>query len=238
MPTTDRTIVSVASDPQQYDQDEVEWSSEGSKDNPNRKLYLQVLEPILKTLPDKVVLDIGCGQGWLCDEIAKHGGKPFGIEPSARNVQAAHETYPGLEIINVSLQDFETDKRFDIAFAIMVLEHFLDLENALKKIVSLLKPDGHFITIVGDFDKFTHEVGHHPMTKETLGPGEVATRVDYGKDGGVLCDIIRTVNRYEEIAKRAGLTLQHQPIQPAQWHPRYATHKDKPIFHLLDFEAS
>lgn len=230
------TIATIAADPLQYDRDELIWTAEGSKDNFNRKLYLIALQPMLDSVAGKRVLDIGCGQGWLCDEIAEHGGEPLGIEPSAKNVRAAHATYPELQIEQTSLKDFKTDMQFDIATAIMVLEHFLDLEAAMRKVAMMLKPDGRFIAIVGDFDKFTNSSSHHPMEKETLGKGEVATRIDYGERAGIMCDIIRTVSRYEAIAKKAGLGLIHQtPILPEVWHPRYATHKDKPLFHLLEF---
>jgi len=231
-----QTIAAIASDPLQYDRDELIWTAEGSKDNFNRKLYLMALKPMLDSIADKYVLDIGCGQGWLCDEVAKHGGEPLGIEPSAKNVQAARAAYPELKIQQAALGDFETAKPFDVAAAIMVLEHFLDLEAALRKVAAVLNPDGRFITIVGDFDKFTNGRNHHPMEKEVLGKGEVATRIDYGERAGIMCDIVRTVGRYEELAHKAGLRLANQtPILPEPWHPRYEAYKGRTLFHLLEF---
>lgn len=229
-------IADIAADPLQYDRDELVWTNEGTKYAANRQLYLEALRPLLGTMSGESVLDIGCGQGWLCHEVSQHGGRPLGLEPSSRNVNAAHDSYPQLRFVQASLQEFTTDKQFDSVLAIMVLEHFLDLEAAFTKIVKLLKPSGRFVTIVGDFDKFTRGRREYPFETEPLGPGEVATRTDYGERAGVLCDINRTVGRYVQVAKQTGLTLQDSdPILPAPWHPRYNTHKDKPLFHLLKF---
>jgi trans-aconitate methyltransferase len=231
-----KSIVDIASDPLQYDLDELIWTDEGNKSNPNRKLYLIALKPLLKTVLGLNVLDVGCGQGWLCDEIVKNGGIALGIEPSSKIVQIARIDYPDIRVIRSSLQDFHTDQRFSVITAVMVLEHFKDLENALNKINTLLELNGRFITIVGDFDKFTDEKGHHPMEKQTLRNDEVATRVNFGDRAGIMCDIIRTVDRYIELAYKANLKLNaHTPIMPEPWHPRYTTHKGSPIFHLIEF---
>lgn len=229
-------IASTASDPLQYDRDDLIWTAEGRKDNFNRQLYLEALRPTLREIGGKRVLEIGCGQGWLCDEIVRHGGEAVGIEPSAKNIQASRDKYPKLRVEHTSLEGFRTDERFDTATAIMVLEHFLDLEEAMRKIAVLLESSGRFIAIVGDFDKFTVGRKHRPMETEPLARGEVATRVDYGERVGILCDIVRTIDRYDEIATRAGLTLSNQtPLLPKPGHPRYETHKGKPLFHLLEF---
>jgi SAM-dependent methyltransferase len=228
-------ISSVAADSRQYDREELVWTNEGSKDNPNRRLFLKYLQPTLVAIQGKHVLDIGCGQGWLCDEIVRCGGVPLGLEPSERNVLAAHKNYPKVKLVRTSLQDFVPNDQFDVVLMVMV-ETFLDLEAAFRKVSDLLTPDGRFITVVSDFERSTHvRTGYRPET-EVLGPGEVAIRINSGKRFGVLCDIIRTIDRYTEAAGQAGLTLRtHTPILPEPWHPRHETHKDKPLFHLLEF---
>ena len=230
------SIAGIAADPLQYDRDELIWTSEGSKDNNNRRLYLECLQPLLKTVKDKYVLDLGCGQGWFCDEIVKHGGRVLGLEPSMKNIQLARDTYPKIEFVHSSLQDFKSNRSFDVIVAIMVLEHFLDLEMAFKQLFKLMKPKSQFITIVGDFNKFTNSNSEHPTIKEVIGPGEVAIKVDYGDRAGIMCDIIRKVGHYVQAANEVGLKLQrHKPIMPPSWHPRYETYRGKPIFHLLTF---
>ncbi len=229
------TIADIATDPRQYDRDELIWASEGSKGNWNRKLYLEFLQPTLKTVDNLNVLDIGCGQGWLCEEIAQHGGKPLGLDPSAKNIKLARATYPELSFVELSLQDFERTKQFDVSLAIMVLEHFQDIDKTFAQVAETLKPEGQFVTIVGDFTKFTTS-DRHPLEKEVINHDEIAIRVDYGLRAGVMCDIMRTHERHIAAAKQAGLTLaKHTPITPPPGHPRYEAFKDRPIFHLLEF---
>jgi predicted TPR repeat methyltransferase len=231
-----QSIADVAADPLQYDRDELSWADEGTKKSPYRQLFLEVLQPTLKGLQGKSVIDIGCGTGWLCEEIMRNNGKPFGLEPSVKNVQIANELYPKLTMVKSSLQDFETNERFDAVLAVMVLEHFLDIDSSFNKVASLLKPRGIFTAIVADFAKSTDENSHHPLEKEPLGLDEVAVRIDYGANVGILCDIVRTTARYERAGTLAGLTLRnHEPVLPPAWHPRFSTHQGQPIFHLLEF---
>ena len=230
------TIVEAASDPLQYDREELIWTNEGDKDNFNRRLYHEALRPLLASLHGKKVLDIGSGRGWLSDEMAQAGADVLGIEPSIKNVDAARVAFPDVQFARSSLQDFETKERFDFITAVMVLEHFRHIDEDFARIAALTQPGGTFVAIVGDFEKFTQGRNHHPLQKQTLDADEVATRVDYGERAGVMCDIIRTVDRYNLAAERAGLTVrEHQPLLPKPWHPRYQMFKGKPLFHLLVF---
>jgi SAM-dependent methyltransferase len=226
-------ISATANDPRQYDNGDVIWAAEGSRVNQNRRLYLKYLQPYIVGAANKDVLDIGSGHGWLCAELAAHGARPVGIEPSAKNVKEAQAVYSNIAFELVSLQDYKTEKRFDQLMAVMVWEHFLNLTEALRKVASLLKANGQLVTIIGDYEKFTKHQGY-PTEVEQLGPNEAAIRTDYGNRIGVLCDITRTVERYLDCAQEAGLELvAHTPITPPSWHPRHQTYAGKALFHLL-----
>jgi SAM-dependent methyltransferase len=198
-----QSIAAVAADPRQYDGDDLIWTQEGKKGQYNRRLYLEVLQLILNEVDHKQVLDIGCGQGWLCDEVARQGGKPLGLDSSLKNIQAARAAYPSLPFLQISLKDFAGGDGYDWIFAVMVLEHFLELKSSLEKIHMLMKHSGRFAAIVGDYDKFTSGRAGYPVKCERLADGEVATRTDYGERLGILCDIHRTVDRHLHVAKSA-----------------------------------
>lgn len=119
-------IAEIATDPLQYDRPELNWDVEGGKDNHNRRLFREVLEPILHEVAGKQVLDIGCGQGWLCAEVANRGGVPTGIDPSEKSSQLAARLFPGVKIIRSSLEGYTPHGQFDISFLLMV-EAYLDL---------------------------------------------------------------------------------------------------------------
>lgn len=231
-----RHIADIAADPLQYDSNELIWETEGRKNSPNRRMFLLYLQPLLSSIPGKRVIDIGCGQGWLCDEIKQNGGDPLGLDPSTKNIQTARTLYPNIVFINKSLQEYIPKKLFDIAFMVMV-ETFLDIEKEFKRVAKMLKKDGTFIIIVSDFERSTHIHRDYNLEIESIGPEEVAIKINSGSRFGTLCDIIRTIKKYKQAANNAGFTIQrHTPILPPTWHPRHKTHKNKVLFHLLEFK--
>ncbi|MGB8958801.1 MAG: bifunctional 2-polyprenyl-6-hydroxyphenol methylase/3-demethylubiquinol 3-O-methyltransferase UbiG [Candidatus Aminicenantales bacterium] len=94
-------------------------------------------------------LDVGCGGGFLAEEIARMGFDTTGVDPSARSVQAAatHAHENGLNIqyrtgTGESLP-FE-EESFGVVFCCDVLEHVRDLPRVVSEISRVLKPGGVF----------------------------------------------------------------------------------------------
>ncbi|MCX6570703.1 MAG: bifunctional 2-polyprenyl-6-hydroxyphenol methylase/3-demethylubiquinol 3-O-methyltransferase UbiG [Candidatus Aminicenantes bacterium] len=94
-------------------------------------------------------LDVGCGGGFLTEEIARMGFDSTGVDPSERSVRAAasHARESGLDIrygtgVGESLP-FE-DRSFGAVFCCDVLEHVRDLPKVISEISRVLKPGGVF----------------------------------------------------------------------------------------------
>jgi 2-polyprenyl-6-hydroxyphenyl methylase/3-demethylubiquinone-9 3-methyltransferase len=94
-------------------------------------------------------LDVGCGGGFLTEEIARMGFDTTGVDPSERSVRAAadHARESGLNIrygtgAGESLP-FE-DRSFGAVFCCDVLEHVRDLPKVISEISRVLKPGGIF----------------------------------------------------------------------------------------------
>jgi len=94
-------------------------------------------------------LDVGCGGGFLTEEIARMGFDTTGVDPSERSVRAAadHARESGLNICygtgaGESLP-FE-DRSFGAVFCCDVLEHVHDLPKVISEISRVLKPGGIF----------------------------------------------------------------------------------------------
>lgn len=106
------------------------------------------------------MLDIGCGGGLLTKELEKYG-RVFGIDSSSESVKFAKSR--GVNIVESSIENFETGQKFDCALALDILEHCKNDELAIKKIRDFLKPDGIVIVFVpalkifwGEQDKTSH----------------------------------------------------------------------------------
>ncbi len=95
----------------------------------------------------KKALEIGCGGGILCEEIARLGFETTGIDPSEPSLRAAgaHARSEGLDIryrvgTGESLPFAESS--FDAVFCCDVLEHVRDLSKVISEAARVLKPGG------------------------------------------------------------------------------------------------
>ncbi|MEN8801869.1 MAG: class I SAM-dependent methyltransferase [Thiogranum sp.] len=102
--------------------------------------------------PDDVVLDIGCGTGTQCGDLAGNVKQVTGIDISSKLLTIAEQRkaerkLDNIEFIKTSLYDerFKVDS-FDIVMAFYVLHFFEDLDAAVKRVHALLKPGGLFIS--------------------------------------------------------------------------------------------
>jgi SAM-dependent methyltransferase len=237
------TFFEKASNPQQYDLGQVNWSQEGDRQHFTRKMIFEALLPELGEVAGKRVLDVGSGLGWLTHELTMLGADVTGIDPSEKNHSAAVNSYPELDFRNTSLEEFETTEGFEIIAAVMVFEHLQNLRKTFDKIKPLLSRNGRLITVTGDFDTFTNSREGVSVEVQELAPGKVATRTDYGDRAGVIYDIFRTPERFVREANHSGLNvISHKPFPIPEWLkaevPRYKDFGDKPIFQIFGFEIT
>ncbi len=118
--------------------------------NPVRVGYSKKILDRLKINPDKkTALEVGCGGGLLCEEIAWLGFDTFGLDPSGQSLTAAseHAAENGLEIKYITGTGEALpfpDNSFDAVFCCDVLEHVRDLPRVISEISRVLKPGGIF----------------------------------------------------------------------------------------------
>lgn len=96
------------------------------------------------------LLDIGAGTGDFLLVAKENGWKTVGIEPSEKAKAIAQGK--GVELKS-NLSDF-ADHSFDIITMWHVLEHVPNLENQIKELKRLVKPDGSIIIAVPNFKSF------------------------------------------------------------------------------------
>jgi SAM-dependent methyltransferase len=86
-------------------------------------------------------LEIGCAAGDVLERVRSAGHPDVqGIEISREACEQAWKR--GLKVFHGTLDEFESDDKFDLVFMSHVIEHVLDPVATVAKIRSLLKPGG------------------------------------------------------------------------------------------------
>ena len=119
-------------------------------DRPAYETKIQKIKTFLSS--ESVALDIGCGTGTQCDDIADNVKHVTGIDISRKLLAIAEQRKAERKLDNVEfLQTSLFDERFqlasfDVVTAFYVLHFFEDIDAVFKRIHDLLKLDGLFIS--------------------------------------------------------------------------------------------
>jgi len=107
-----------------------------------------VLE-VLNPQPGERILDLGCGTGYLTDQIHKLGAEVIGMDSSADMIEQAKRNYPDISFGVADAARFNFTEPFDAIFSNAVL-HWVKNHDAMMKCVSQnLKPGGRFVAEMG-----------------------------------------------------------------------------------------
>lgn len=131
----------------------------------NRLAYESKIQEIKTRLTaENVVLDIGCGSGTQCADVADSVKHVTGIDISSKLLAIAEQrkaehNLDNVEFIQTSLFDERFQKgSFDVVMAFYVLHFFEDINVVFKRIYELLGPGGLFISetaCLGEKSKLT-----------------------------------------------------------------------------------
>lgn len=100
---------------------------------------------------DNLVLDIGCGTGTQCDDLAGNVKLATGIDISYKLVAIAEQRAAERKLENVKFkcasffdEQFQNES-FDVVMAFYVFHFFEDIDAVFSRVHELLKSDGLFI---------------------------------------------------------------------------------------------
>lgn len=96
------------------------------------------------------LLDVGCSAGFVMQGFKKNEWKVIGVEPNKLMADFARENY-GFEVHNSSIERISMNQQFDLICLIQVMAHFVDPDQVLKKISSLIKPGGYVLVETWNF---------------------------------------------------------------------------------------
>lgn len=157
----DRKIAEI----RHYDEDAKNWRG-GSFDVQGVNVmmmesYRYIYEILRREVPEKTVLDYGCGHGMHAVPITRFGGKVTGVDLSEESLKIAKQRATKEDLgdkIKLVVGDCEAlpfaDQSFDIVFDGGTFSS-LDIEKAFSEIARVLKPGGLLIGI--------ETLGHNPL---------------------------------------------------------------------------
>lgn len=146
----------------------------------DKAAYERKIETIKGYLsPEITVLDIGCGTGTQCGDLAGNVKQVTGIDISAKLLKIAEQRKTERKLDNVEfIQTTLFDERFvaesfDVVMAFYVLHLIEDVDAVLNRIHTLLKPGGLFISetaclgekslFTGKLLRFSGQLGFLPL---------------------------------------------------------------------------
>ena len=106
-------------------------------------------------LKDKTLIDVGCGGGLLCENLAEHSKEVKGIDMSNEAIKIAktHQTLKNLKIDyeEIALESLlkKSKKKYDVLTCMELVEHVPDPEKLIKDCVKITnrKADLFFSTL-------------------------------------------------------------------------------------------
>ena len=127
---------------------------------------------IVNKLNPEAVLDIGCGDGFLIENLKKlsHKTKYYGLEISEKSVKKALAKKITCKAGNVE-DKIHYREKFDLIIAGEVIEHLVDPDSALKNIYKSLNKNGYLIVstpnLAAWYNRILLLLGIQPIFTET-----------------------------------------------------------------------
>ncbi len=123
---------------------------------PSLRDYVGRKVMFLEDLPDRDLLDVGCGNGEFLARMTELGWSGLGTETDERAVTMAREA-TGLTIVNGALEEagFSADS-FNAVTLNHVIEHVHEPAKLLEEAFRILKPGGKLVILTPNIDSLGH----------------------------------------------------------------------------------
>lgn len=200
---------------------------------PRQRLLDRILVKLLASIPGSrlSVLDIGGGSGWKLDQVKSCSPRVsftqcVDLDESARAQAVAH----GHAYYLGRIEQFETDRRFDLVLALALIEHVRDPALVLRRIAGLLTAHGRVLITTPNFDALDARLfrncswgGYHTPRHFVLFNRQSFTDLAEQSGLGVVSFSYRQLPSYWSLAvldamRRLGL-IEVSAQRPAYCHP-------------------
>jgi SAM-dependent methyltransferase len=152
--------------------------------------------------PDERYLDISCGRGHLPRLAGEQGCEAHGIDWSheALRVARQREGIPNLATSNSQMLPYR-DHSFDVVSNIGSLEHYEDMQAAVREMTRVLKPGGRAYVLVPNTFSLTGNIWVALRKGETGIDNQPIQRYAARREWQVLIEtyglVVETVHKYE-----------------------------------------
>lgn len=122
------------------------------------KSLVGVLSGLVPVTRSGKLLDVGGSAGIVAREVASQFGMSGTvIDPASDEIEAARAA--GIDAYVGSVEDWQTQDRFDLILLCRSIEHLFDLKFSLSRIRSLLTSQGLFYCDIADFMEMCRIIG-------------------------------------------------------------------------------
>ncbi|WLR58761.1 class I SAM-dependent DNA methyltransferase [Guptibacillus hwajinpoensis] len=119
------------------------------KESPNKVIEYPALMTLLGDVREKTILDLGCGDASLGEELLKQQCERYvGIDGSRNMCNQAESKLKGANgsVVHTTLEGYAyPSQTFDCVVSQLVLHYIDDLDHIIKKVYDTLKPGGEFV---------------------------------------------------------------------------------------------
>lgn len=119
------------------------------------------------------IIDLGCGQGWLTAELAKHGNA-VGVDLSYEGINVAKRNYPQCHFKQMDIMTEGIKDKYDVVVSSEVIEHLAEDDQIryVRKIRDILVNNGYLILTTPNATTAEKLVKYKLIKQEDLQPIE------------------------------------------------------------------
>lgn len=111
--------------------------------------YGENLLEVLDAKQGEHILDLGCGTGYLTQQIHDLGANVKGTDSSPEMIRQAKITYPDIDFAVEDATSFKVKEKYDAVFSNAVLHWIKNTDAMMDCVYNSLKPGGRFVAEMG-----------------------------------------------------------------------------------------
>ncbi len=130
---------------------------------------LKIVEMTDPSVNHSTILDVGCGTGYVVNELTQAGYEVYGVDNSKNMLRHAMQTYPDAEYVYgdvLSPMQFDKSTFTHILCTYFTIYQLEDKAKFFQNCYYWMKPNTYLIIHLVDTSKFTHLIPHEAAHNE------------------------------------------------------------------------